>query len=121
MGPALLFYGCRNAEKDYIYRSELEQWEKEGVVEVVPCFSKPGDGHSGRHVPDALWENRGRVWDFLQKGGRFYVCGSAARLGRSTAETLKRIYVEDSKANTLEADDWLDGIKTAGSYVRDVY
>ena len=38
LGPALLFFGCRHPEKDYLYRSGFEKWEKEGIIEVVPCF-----------------------------------------------------------------------------------
>ena len=121
LGPAILFFGCRNPEKDYIYRSDLEEWEREGIVEVVPCFSKPGGGQRGKHVPDALWDNRDRVWDMLQSGGRIYTCGSAARLGRSSADMIKRIYSEKTKRTELEADEWLDEIKSAGAYVRDVY
>jgi len=121
LGPAVLFFGCRNSEKDYIYRLELEEWERQGVVEVVPCFSKPGGGQRGRHVPDALWESRDRVWNMLQEGGGIYVCGSAARLGRSSADMIKRIFIDKTEKTELEADDWLDEIKIAGSYVRDVY
>lgn len=33
-GPALLFFGCRHPDKDYLYSSELAAWEKEGIVEV---------------------------------------------------------------------------------------
>ncbi|KAI0177897.1 cytochrome P450 [Pestalotiopsis sp. NC0098] len=121
LGPALLFFGCRNPEKDYIYRPELEKWQGENVVSVIPCFSRPSDAEKGRHVSDALWEDRSRVWDLLQKGGKIYVCGSAARLGRSSAETLKRIYSDKTGKSGVEADQWLDDLKTSGVYVRDVY
>ena len=90
-------------------------------MDVVPCFSKPGGEQRGKHVPDALWDNRDRVWDTLQSGGRIYTCGSAARLGRSSADMIKRIYSEKTKRTELEADEWLDEIKSAGAYVRDVY
>ena len=90
-------------------------------MEVVPCFSQPGSGQKGRHVPDALWESRGRLWNLLQDGGRIYVCGSAARLGRSSADVIKRVYMDRVGKNEQESDEWLDGNMTAGVYVRDVY
>ncbi|KAL7941946.1 cytochrome P450 [Trichoderma barbatum] len=120
LGPALLFFGCRHPEKDYIYRSELEAWEKEGIVEVVTCFSKPDDGKKGRYVPDALWEQRERVWGMLQDGGKVYVCGSAGRLGRSSAETWRQIWKEKTGKNETEAFEWFDQIKNE-QYISDVY
>lgn len=33
-GPTLFFFGCRNPDMDFLYRSELAAWEKEGIVEV---------------------------------------------------------------------------------------
>jgi cytochrome P450 / NADPH-cytochrome P450 reductase len=52
-GKALLYFGCRDPEKDYICRSELEEWEKQGVVELRPAFSqKKGASEGYKHVPD---------------------------------------------------------------------
>lgn len=121
LGPAVLYFGCRNPERDYIYRSELEKWEGEGIVEVIPCFSRPDGAQKGRHVPDALWESRDRVWDTFHQGGKVYVCGSAAKLGRSSADMFKRICIDKTGKSELEADQWLDEMKTNGTYVRDVY
>jgi cytochrome P450/NADPH-cytochrome P450 reductase len=103
LGPALLFFGCRHPDKDYMYRSELAAWEKEGVVEVIACFSKPGNGQDGRHVPVALWEHRDRVWDLFCGGAKIYTSGSAARLGRSAADTWRRIWGEKTGGSEAEA------------------
>jgi cytochrome P450/NADPH-cytochrome P450 reductase len=32
LGPAILFFGCRHADKDFIYKDELSKWENEGDV-----------------------------------------------------------------------------------------
>jgi cytochrome P450 / NADPH-cytochrome P450 reductase len=121
LGPALLFFGCRHPDKDYMYRSELAAWESEGVVEVIPCFSKPGVvGQKGRYVPDALWENRERVWDMFCDGANIYTCGSAARLGRSSAATWRRIWMEKTEKSELESHEWLDQVKN-DRYVSDVW
>ena len=120
LGPAILFFGCRHPDKDYIYRHELTEWESDGVVEVIPCFSKPSNGQAGRHVPDALWEHRSRVWDMFRDGGNIYLCGSAARLGRTAAEMCRRIWREKTGKSELEAEEWLEQVKN-DRYVSDVY
>ena len=120
LGPAVLYFGCRNVNKDYLYRNELEQWQKTGIVDVIPCFSRPDGGIGGRHVDAAMWEDRGRLWDLFQEGGNIYVCGSASRLGRSSAQVFKRIWMDKTGKSEVDADDWLDEIKSS-RYVTDVY
>lgn len=120
LGPALLFFGCRHPDKDYMYRSELATWVDEGLVEVIACFSKPGDGGKSRHVPDALWEHRERVWDLFGAGAIIYTCGSAARLGSSSAATCRKIWSEKTQGSESEAHEWLDRMKN-DRYISDVY
>jgi Sulfite reductase, alpha subunit (flavoprotein) len=31
-GPALLFFGCDHPDVDLLYRDELENWERQGIV-----------------------------------------------------------------------------------------
>ncbi|KAL8862226.1 MAG: hypothetical protein Q9178_001233 [Gyalolechia marmorata] len=120
LGPALLFFGCRHPDKDFLYRAELAAWESEGVVEVIPCFSKPDGANKGRHVPDALWEHRERVWELFREGANIYTCGSAARLGSSSAAMWRRIYGEKMGKSEVEAYEWLDRIKNE-RYISDVW
>jgi cytochrome P450 / NADPH-cytochrome P450 reductase len=41
VGKVLLFFGCRDPEKDYLYSdSDLEEWTELGVVDIRPAFSK---------------------------------------------------------------------------------
>ncbi|KAK8075467.1 hypothetical protein PG997_010130 [Apiospora hydei] len=122
LGPALLYFGCRHPDKDYLYRSELEAWQATGVVEIIPCFSRPGDGTAGRHVPDALWAERERIWVlFREEGARVYVCGSAARLGMSSAETWRRIWRKETGKSEIEALEWLEQMRNEHRYTSDVY
>jgi NADPH-ferrihemoprotein reductase len=32
LGPALLYFGCRRREQDYIYQQELAAYEQAGVI-----------------------------------------------------------------------------------------
>jgi cytochrome P450 / NADPH-cytochrome P450 reductase len=120
LGPALFFLGCRHPDKNYMYHSELAAWESEGVVEVIPCFSRPGVGQKGRYVPDALWEHRERVWDMFRDNANIYTCGSAARLGKSSAAMWRRIWMEKTGRSELESQEWLDQVKN-DRYVSDVW
>ena len=119
LGPALLYYGCRHPEKDYMYRSEFESWEREGVVELVPCFSKV-EGDQKRYVSDALWEQRERVWGMFGNGASVYICGSAGKVGRSAAATWRQIWMEKTGNSETNALEWLDTLKN-DRYISDIY
>lgn len=55
LGLAILYFGVRDHEKDYIYRDELTAWEKDGVVDVRMAFSKHAPtGHDAQRVPDRI-------------------------------------------------------------------
>ena len=121
LGPALLFFGCRDAEKDFLYKDELKQWQEQGIVEVFGAHSRMPAGSTGpKYVQDAIWEQRERCSELFREGGKIYLCGSAARLGASCSKVVKDIYMEHSGKDEKQAEEWLDTVRTS-RYISDVY
>lgn len=123
LGPAILYFGCRDYQKDYIYADELAQWEKDGVVSVRPCFSKAGpQGSAGpKYVPDRIWEDREELAKlFAEQGAKIFVCGSARKLGKSTADVCMKIWMERTGKGEEEAREWLEKVKEE-RYVSDTF
>lgn len=118
LGPAVLFFGCRDNNEDFIYKKELKDWEAKGVVQVMPAFSKMDSG--SKYVQDAVWENRDMAADMFKNDGKIYLCGSAAKLGKSAADVLKKIYIEKKECSEKEAEEWLEAQKE-DRYISDVY
>ena len=52
VGPTLLYFGCRNKSKDYIYQEELEAWEEVGMLTLFTAFSR--DQAEKRYVTHCL-------------------------------------------------------------------
>ena len=119
LGPAMLFFGCRNEFKDFIYKDELAEWERQGLVEVKPAFSRPDKGRK-QYVHELFQDNANRVAELFRDGGKIYLCGSASKLGNSTADACKKIYMDQTGKSEKEAEEWLDQVKT-NRYVSDVY
>uniref|UniRef100_A0AAV1UG83 NADPH--hemoprotein reductase n=1 Tax=Peronospora matthiolae TaxID=2874970 RepID=A0AAV1UG83_9STRA len=77
--PAYLFYGCRNADVDFLYAEELQRARDCGVLdELHVAFSADSD-HPKQHVQDALIDqSKLVVRHLLEDEGYIYVCGSQA-------------------------------------------
>lgn len=121
VGPALLFFGTNHAAVDYLYRDEFEQWEKAGVVTMLPAFSMQPQGEVS-FVQHRVWAERARVVDLFRQGGSVYVCGDGQYMAPAVRETLIRIYKESSGASDAEAQKWADVVEHEhGRYVSDVF
>ena len=40
LGQAVLYFGCRRADQDYLYGSLLEGWAKSGLLTLFTAFSR---------------------------------------------------------------------------------
>ncbi|KAG6362091.1 hypothetical protein INS49_010320 [Diaporthe citri] len=109
LGPAVLFYGCRDHEEDFLYGDELAAWEAAGAVRVRPAFSRRAPQEQATaHVDEVVWAEREEVRDLFKAGARVLVCGSASRLGRSTHDVCVRIYREGHpEVSAEEAEEWM--------------
>src|SRR6202035_5960950 len=43
LGPAMLFFGCRHPDQDFLYADELKAFATEGITELHTAFSR-GEG-----------------------------------------------------------------------------
>ncbi|KAK0627971.1 bifunctional P-450:NADPH-P450 reductase [Immersiella caudata] len=99
LAPALLFFGCRSAEVDDLYREELEKWEKIGAVSVRRAFSRDTSASATaqskgcKYIQDRLWEERKEIVELWERGSKTYVCGSRG-VGENVKKAVIRIAME---------------------------
>jgi cytochrome P450/NADPH-cytochrome P450 reductase len=123
LGKALLYFGCRHYEKDFIYKEQLRQWEKIGAVECRPAFSQQGpEGERHyKYVPERMWEESEELATLFNKGAKIFVCGSASKLAKSSNDVSKRIWLERHPgASDEDAFNWLQE-QREDRYVSDVF
>ncbi len=90
LGKAMLFFGCRNGEQDFIYRDELEAMAAKGLVELHVAFSRPESGDK-TYVQDLLRKERARVWELIEQGAKIFVCGDGSRMEPDVKRAISRI------------------------------
>lgn len=124
LGPALMYFGCRDADKDYLYRDEMEQWEAQGVVQMRPAFSrqKNDSSPSWKYVHERMWDEREELAQVFRDDGKIYVCGSASKLAKSVMNCATDIWMDRHPGATRdEAMAWLQETKDRVRYVSDVF
>jgi len=70
-----LFFGCRHPDIDYIYKDELEKLVEDNVTKLHVAFSR--QQAQKVYVQHRLMEPEVAkdVWQKLEAGGYFYICG----------------------------------------------
>ena len=119
LGPALLFFGCRHPEADFIYREELEGFVADGLVEMHVAFSRHGEQKV--YVQHLLAERGDEVWALLEAGANVYVCGDASRMEPDVRETFSALYRRKTGADEASAAAWLARLAEEGRYHLDVW
>ncbi len=120
MGPALLFFGCRHPQQDFIYEDELRQFEADGITQLATSFSRV-EGEKKCYVQDELYARRDEVWQLLEAGAVVYVCGDASRMAPDVRRTFAAIVSEKTGGNEQEAERWMENLTAQNRYLVDVW
>jgi cytochrome P450/NADPH-cytochrome P450 reductase len=109
LGPAMLFFGCRHPEHDFLYADELREHADAGVVDLHVAFSR----HDGKktYVQDLLKDQADRVRALIEQGAIVYVCGDGGRMEPDVKRALAAMYDEA----------WMAKLAADNRYVLDVW
>jgi cytochrome P450/NADPH-cytochrome P450 reductase len=119
LGPAMLFFGCRHPEQDFLYADELKAFAAEGIAELYTAFSR-ADGPK-TYVQHQVAAQKDRVWSLIEQGAIVYVCGDGGKMEPDVKAALVAIYREKSGADAEAGSRWIDDLGTRNRYVLDVW
>ena len=119
-GNNWLFFGDQHQHCDYLYRSELEEFLSDNTLaRLDTAFSRDQDAKI--YVQNRMLENGAAIWQWLEEGAHFYVCGDAKRMAKDVDNALRQIVAEHGKMSEGEARTFVQGLSKAKRYQRDVY
>ncbi|MEO1252167.1 MAG: cytochrome P450 [Pseudomonadota bacterium] len=119
LGEAMLFFGCRRPDEDFIYADELKAAEADGLITLHTAFSRAQDERI--YVQDVLRKEQAAVWRLIEEGAIVYVCGDGAGMEPDVRRALTKIYAENADVDFSQAEAWMDDFASKGRYVLDVW
>jgi cytochrome P450 / NADPH-cytochrome P450 reductase len=120
VGESLLFFGFRHPEQDYLYRDELEYFEKLGVVQVEAVPSRV-PGRPKTYVQDRIRSLQARVWRLLEEGAVIFVCGNASTMAPAVRQAFTAVCQEQTGRSPADAQAWLAGLRAEHRYLEDIW
>ena len=115
-----MFFGDRNIASDFLYQLEWLRYRKDGLLNNLDvAFSR--DQGQKIYVQDRLLEKSGDLFSWLERGAHVYVCGDAGYMAKDVHSALAAIVREKGGMSEDQATEYLNEMKQAGRYQRDVY
>ncbi|MBE1442428.1 sulfite reductase subunit alpha [Paenibacillus sp. OAS669] len=119
-GRAWLFFGDQHAATDFLYQSELEGYQKDGVLtRIDAAFSR--DSEQKVYVQHKMLENSKEMFAWLEGGACFYVCGDKQYMAKDVHNTLIDVIEKEGSMTREAAEAYLNTMQEQGRYQRDVY
>ena len=119
-GRNWLFFGDQHAASDFYYRDELLDMQKSGVLSRLDlAFSR--DQAERIYVQDRMRQHGRELFDWLESGANFYVCGDASRMAKDVEAALRAIVEQHGGLSSEAAKAYVQKLGADKRYVRDVY
>jgi sulfite reductase (NADPH) flavoprotein alpha-component len=119
-GKSWLFFGDQHFRTDFLYQTEWQKQIKEGVLTKMDvAFSRDTDDKV--YVQHRMLEHSKELFDWIEGGAAFYVCGDKDKMAKDVHETLIQIVEKEGQKSREEAEAYVSELQKNKRYLRDVY
>ena len=119
-GKNWLFFGNPHFTQDFLYQVEWQGYVKDGLLDKITlAFSR--DQEEKVYVQHRLLENGKEVYEWLEQGAHFYICGDAMHMAKDVENALITIVQEHGGKSEADAKAYIVELRKAKRYQKDVY
>jgi sulfite reductase (NADPH) flavoprotein alpha-component len=118
-GKNWLFFGDWHEKHDFLYEEEWKKLEKGGHLKLSTAFSR--DHEKKHYVQHLMLEHASELWDWVNSGAYFYVCGDAQHMAKDVDDALHHIIEKQGNMSFEESKHYVKEMKAQDRYLRDVY
>ena len=118
-GKNWLFFGERNQKSDFFYGEYFTELTQSQKLRLDLAFSR--DQEEKVYVQHKMLEASKDLWNWLQEGAYFYICGDAERMAKDVDQALLQIAQKEGGLSEEGAKAYLKSLKAEKRYRADVY
>ena len=119
-GKNWLLFGDQRSTTDFLYRDELLAMKANGLLTRLDlAWSR--DQQEKVYVQNRMVEHAAELFAWLEAGAHFYVCGDASRMAKDVDAALHTVIERAGGKSAAQAAEYVQAMKTAKRYQRDVY
>lgn len=119
-GKSWLFFGEIRRSTDFFYEEEWDSYLKSGTLtRLDTAFSR--DQERKIYVQHRIAEAAKDLYDWLEQGAIFYVCGDASRMAVDVNKALHEAIQTAGGKTPEQAAEYVEKMKQDKRYRRDVY
>ena len=119
-GKSWLFFGDQHFESDFLYQTEWQDYVKTGgLAKMNVAFSR--DQTQKVYVQHKMIQQSGELFQWIDSGACFYVCGAKEPMSNDIEKTLLEIIKLEGKRSEQQAEEYLSQLIEEGRYLKDVY
>lgn len=119
-GNSWLFYGDRRFDSDFLYEVEWQKYLENNYLEKMDtAFSR--DQKEKVYVQHKLLENQEEVFQWMEEGAYFYLCGDMKNMAKDVNKTLLEIIKNQGGISQEKAGEYIRKLKREKRFQSDVY
>jgi sulfite reductase alpha subunit-like flavoprotein len=139
LGNIDVFFGCRFQDHDWLYKEEMLQLQKEGIISKLNvCFSREKNGSRSnneiKYVQDFLNPKSDcskRLVRLMEQKGIIYICGDGNKMAKDVQNAIINVFAHEMFSDGLsveltteaisKAKAFVDTLKADGRFVLDIW
>ena len=114
-----LFFREQRRDSDFFYEEFWKSHVEARSLYLSLAFSR--DQEEKIYVQHRMWEERKKLWSWLQDGAAILVCGNAKKMAKDVDVTLVEIACMEGRMTKKQALQWIRDLHHQKRYLRDVY
>ncbi|HWB26371.1 MAG TPA: flavodoxin domain-containing protein [Chitinophagaceae bacterium] len=119
-GRNWLFFGDQHFVSDFLYQTELQTFMETGVLtKLNTAFSR--DQKHKVYVQHRMQQQANELFSWIENGANIYICGAKDPMSADVEDALLNIIATQKDINKTDAKGYLNNMKEAGRYHKDVY
>lgn len=119
-GRNWLFFGEQHFVTDFLYQTEIQNWLQTGTLHRLSlAFSR--DQQYKVYVQHRILEEGRELWKWIEKGACIYLCGTRDPMSTDVEYAILQVIERFGGKGSRDAINYLEELKAAGRFLKDVY